>query len=157
MKNYIEEASRTSSKDDKTFEQFIDQRDYDQVRIGFHAVSQSAEKMKKQIFYGRDISKIPSINPLKIINLEDLHANMGIMGEAGELVDADTKEEVLLEAGDLLWYVAKKLRNYDLTFEEVMEANIAKLKKRFPDRFTHDAANNRLAESGDSAIVGPRC
>ena len=145
MKNYIEEASRTCAGDSAIFNEFIDRRDYDRVMQGFAAASAAAEKMKKQIFYGRDISRIKSINPLVIEDREDLHANMGIMGEASELVDANTREEVLLEGGDLLWYIAKKFKNYGITFEEAMEANIEKLKQRYPDRFTHDRANNRVA------------
>lgn len=86
-----------------------------------------------------------------VINL--LHATMGISTEAGELLDALKKhlaygkeiDKVNLaeEVGDVLWYVAIILRELNMSFEEVMDMNINKLQRRFPDKFTEEAALNR--------------
>lgn len=84
-----------------------------------------------------------------------IHAGMGLTTEAAELVDAlkktvfygkplDTvnlKEEI----GDLFWYCAIVADVCGFTFEEAMEVNIAKLRARFPNKFSeHDAQVRRL-------------
>lgn len=148
MQDYIEQANRSSRPGTyPIYLEYIDQLDMDRIFNGFAAASASAETMKKAVFYGRDISRIRSIQPATTTDVEDLHANLGIMGESGELVEANTRQEVLLEGGDLLWYIAKKFRNYGITFEEAMSANIEKLKARFPDKFTETAANRLEASS----------
>lgn len=82
-----------------------------------------------------------------------LHAAMGLCTESGEFMDAlkrhvyynaefdciNAKEEI----GDILWYLALALDELGLSFEEVMEANIAKLKKRYYDKFSEEAATER--------------
>lgn len=82
-----------------------------------------------------------------------LHATMGISTEAGELLDVMKKHlaygrsidkvNIAEEVGDVLWYVAIILRELNMTFEQVMEMNINKLQKRFPDKFTEEEANTR--------------
>jgi NTP pyrophosphatase (non-canonical NTP hydrolase) len=82
-----------------------------------------------------------------------LHGAMGLCTEAGELMDAYKKHifygkeldvtNVKEELGDVLWYVAELCDVYNFTFEEIMELCIAKLRKRYPQRFTSDAALNR--------------
>ena len=87
--------------------------------------------------------------------LKVLHAIMGIATESGELMDAMKKfliygkplDDVNLmeEAGDLFWYVALLAHAVGFTFEDSFEKNIAKLKARYPNRFTeHDALNRDL-------------
>lgn len=82
-----------------------------------------------------------------------LHASMGLVTEAGEFQDmlkkhlyygrdldvVNLKEEV----GDLLWYCAIALEALGTDFESVMQTNIEKLKSRFPEKFTEEAAINR--------------
>jgi NTP pyrophosphatase (non-canonical NTP hydrolase) len=46
--------------------------------------------------------------------------------------DQHLKEEL----GDVLWYMAVLLDEIDSSFEEVMQQNIDKLKKRYPDGFS---------------------
>ena len=47
------------------------------------------------------------------------------------------------EFGDVLWYVALGLRFLQTDFGETFETNIAKLRARFPDKFTEAAAIDR--------------
>lgn len=82
-----------------------------------------------------------------------LHGILGIVGEVGELTDALKRylvynqpldrTNVLEEAGDILWYLNLCLLSVGATFEEAMEANIAKLTVRFPDKFTDALAAHR--------------
>jgi NTP pyrophosphatase (non-canonical NTP hydrolase) len=84
-----------------------------------------------------------------------IHAVLGIFTEAGELFENMTTavekqefpDEVNLreEAGDLLWYLALLFDALGTTFEAEMARNNAKLRARFPDRFTqHDAEHRDL-------------
>ena len=86
-------------------------------------------------------------------NIRLLHAGIGLATESGEFLDALKKsifygkelDRVNLkeEIGDLLWYCAIALDELDGDFESVMATNIAKLKARFPNKFTEEDAENR--------------
>lgn len=93
-----------------------------------------------------------------------VHAMLGVCTEAGELQDMMKKHliygkpfdavNVVEECGDVLWYLALALTSVGSTMEECMERNIAKLKRRFPSRFTEEAALNRDLESEREALEG---
>lgn len=82
-----------------------------------------------------------------------LHATIGVCTEAGELLDAMKKHlaygkeidavNIAEECGDVLWYLAIILRELDMSFEEIMQMNINKLTKRFPEKFTEGLALDR--------------
>ena len=82
-----------------------------------------------------------------------LHASVGAAGEAGELLDTIKKhwiydaeldrENILEECGDLLFYVTACLIHSGFSLEEAMLHNIAKLKKRYPEGYTDQAARER--------------
>jgi len=141
--NYIQEVLNTLAGE-RTFEDHIDQKEFDRAAQGYQAASAHMEKLKKAVFYGRDISPIKSIDPLRVHDMQILHAKLGIAGEAGELVEASTPDEVLKEMGDLFWYCAVLCDRYGFTFEQVQEANIEKLRARYSSgKFTLNEANNR--------------
>jgi NTP pyrophosphatase (non-canonical NTP hydrolase) len=87
----------------------------------------------------------------KIIRL--LHAFMGMSTEAGEALDAIKKhlfygkelDEINLieELGDALWYISVAINALGTSYEQVMERNLAKLKKRYGEKFNEQSANNR--------------
>lgn len=80
-------------------------------------------------------------------------AAMGLAGEAGEVVDYLKKvlghghpldqDKVAKELGDVLWYVAEICSVLQLDMGEVAEANVKKLKKRYPDGFSKERSVNR--------------
>lgn len=82
-----------------------------------------------------------------------LDALFGLCGEAGEVMDAykkyrfqgheSYKDEMIIESSDCLWYLAKLADVLGVTLGEVMERNIEKLKKRFPDGFSKERSVNR--------------
>jgi len=86
--------------------------------------------------------------------LKLLHATLGVAGEAGELVDAVKKhvlynkpldvENLKEECGDLLWYMTLLLTTIESDFSEVMQMNIDKLSKRYPEGYTDKHAQLRL-------------
>ena len=81
------------------------------------------------------------------------HAIMGITTEAGELMDAVKKTKIygkpldivnlLEEAGDTMWYLAILADALGVSFEEIWQKNIAKLQKRYPEKFSHENALQR--------------
>lgn len=78
---------------------------------------------------------------------------LGLAGEAGEVVELVKKhlghghgldvDEVRKELGDVLWYVATLADHLGLNMGAVAEANIKKLRARYPNGFSADASINR--------------
>ena len=78
---------------------------------------------------------------------------MGLCGEAGEVIDLIKKwvfqghelykEDVEQELGDVLWYAAILCEGIGTTMEEVMQKNIEKLKRRYPNGFDAERSVNR--------------
>lgn len=100
----------------------------------------------------------------RLINsIELLHGAMGMVTEAGELIDMLKKHifyakpldlvNAIEEVGDNFWYNAKtidainKLNGFVQTINDVMTQNNAKLRLRYPAKFTEDCAINRDVES----------
>ena len=93
-----------------------------------------------------------------------LNASLGLSGEVGEVndiikkymyhghnLDDDTKEKIILELGDVCWYVALMAWAIDKTkFEDVLNKNIAKLEKRYHGKFTTEKSVNRKEDSDNS-------
>jgi NTP pyrophosphatase (non-canonical NTP hydrolase) len=81
-------------------------------------------------------------------DIEDLlHGAVGIAGEAGELVDAVKKtwaygqpldaQNVVEELGDLLFYVQHMANKQGVSLQYLLEENIVKLTKRFPNGYSN--------------------
>lgn len=82
-----------------------------------------------------------------------LHCAIGASTEAGELLDAFKKHiyykkeldvvNIGEEIADIQWYLFNLCRLLDLDMEQLLEANIAKLKARYGDKFSSEKAINR--------------
>lgn len=82
-----------------------------------------------------------------------VHMVLGIAGEAGELVDAIKKytiyskpldtANVIEELGDLEWYMQGLRKALGLSRTTVLQYNIDKLNKRYPQKYTDQAAQDR--------------
>lgn len=78
---------------------------------------------------------------------------LGVAGEAGEVADLVKKvvghghdldrDKVKKELGDVLWYVAVLAHRVGFTLEHVAEANVEKLRARYPAGFSEEASKNR--------------
>lgn len=90
-------------------------------------------------------------------NIRVLHAAMGLSTEANEILDHMKKVvfygkpmdrvNLLEEVGDLFWYCAILCDELGVTFEEVMEININKLRARYGDKFSETDALERDLET----------
>lgn len=96
--------------------------------------------------------------------LRQLHAAIGITTEAGELIDAYKKAifyrkeldltNVKEEAADLIWYLALLFDEIGTDFETEAARVIAKLKKRYPEKFTTEHATNRDLDAEREILEG---
>lgn len=86
-----------------------------------------------------------------------LNGVMGLCGEAGECIDLVKKakfqghdldkEKLKLECGDATWYMSLISHALDLPLSDVLQANIDKLKARYPSGFAKERSIHREAES----------
>ena len=79
-------------------------------------------------------------------NIERLTTSgVGLAAESGEFLEIVKKmvfqgkpwndanrEHLIIELGDVMWYVAQACMALDISFEEVLERNVQKLEKRYP-------------------------
>jgi NTP pyrophosphatase (non-canonical NTP hydrolase) len=50
----------------------------------------------------------------------------------GKPWNEDNKEHLIIELGDIMWYVAQATLALGISFDEVLERNVKKLEKRYP-------------------------
>jgi NTP pyrophosphatase (non-canonical NTP hydrolase) len=86
-----------------------------------------------------------------------LTSGVGINAEGGEFLeiikkmifqgkpwDKDNKEHLIIELGDVMWYVAQACMALEVSFDEVIERNVKKLESRYPDgKFDIHYSENR--------------
>ena len=89
-----------------------------------------------------------------------LTASVGISAESGEFMEIvkkmifqgkpcneDNLEHLKIELGDIMWYVAQACMALEVDMEEVLDTNIKKLEKRYPDgHFAEFYSENRKAD-----------
>ena len=97
-----------------------------------------------------------TVNPELDKNQMLINSVMGLCGESGEAIDIVKKwyahgheldrEHLKKELGDIAWYIAEAATALDLKLEDVLEANIDKLKKRYPEGFETQKSVERSKE-----------
>ena len=83
-----------------------------------------------------------------------INSVMGLCGESGEAIDIVKKwlaqgheldkERLAKELGDIAWYLAEAATALDVSLEQILQANIDKLQKRYPDGFDSQRSMVRL-------------
>ena len=90
------------------------------------------------------------------VGCNPIYPTLGLCGESGEVADKvkkvirdregrfdpDTCQDIELELGDVLWYVAQLASELGLSLDAIAEANLAKLASR--------SARGRISGSGDN-------
>lgn len=101
-----------------------------------------------------------TLNPA--LNKRDVLINsvMGLCGESGEAIDIVKKwmaqeheldrERLAKELGDIAWYLAEAATALDLSLEDILQANIEKLKKRYPEGFDETRSIDRPQDDGSA-------
>lgn len=150
------------------------------LRVGFEdliTVGGFLDALKRHLFYGKNLEEktLAVLHRIEdgevqqrtrmFVFLRLLHAVIGIATEAGELAEqlfghlffGRPLDQVHIEEelGDILWYVALACNALGVDMQKVMDMNIAKLRKRYPDKFTsYDALNRNLATERDTLERG---
>ena len=89
-----------------------------------------------------------------------LTAAVGINAEGGEFIEIvkkmvfqgkpyneDNREHLIIELGDIMWYVAQACMALEVTLDEVVATNVKKLEKRYPGgAFDVYYSENRAAD-----------
>ena len=89
-----------------------------------------------------------------------LTAGVGINAEGGEFLEIikkmvfqgkpwneDNREHLIIELGDIMWYVAQACKALDVSFDDVISTNVNKLLKRYPGgEFDVFYSENRAAD-----------
>jgi NTP pyrophosphatase (non-canonical NTP hydrolase) len=89
-----------------------------------------------------------------------LTAGVGINAEAGEFLEIvkkmifqgkpfneDNREHLIIELGDVMWYIAQACIALEVSFDEVISRNVQKLLKRYPEgSFDAYFSENRAAD-----------
>lgn len=85
-----------------------------------------------------------------------INSVMGLCGESGEAIDIVKKwlaqgheldrARLAKELGDVAWYLAEAATALDIPLEDILRANLDKLKARYPEGFS---ARNSIERAGD--------
>lgn len=181
-KQYVQDAIRTESiiphaavRDRFAFQAVVE---------AFIACATLLDLYKKNIYYNKPIDANKwhdSLNniykAIRSLNLNEgsktdvlhidsriLHAIIGIATESGELMEAVRGKLVLQEPldnvnlqeeiGDLNWYEAILIDALEADWDDIREKNIAKLKARYPDKFSSESAINRDLKTERKILEG---
>ena len=120
---------------------------YEKLGIRYDAEVYEIRNERKQGLTANEYQKLAmkTLNPE--LDKKDVLINgvMGLCGESGEAIDIVKKwlaqgheldkEKLAKELGDISWYLAETAYALDIPLEEILRANIDKLKKRYPEGF----------------------
>ena len=93
----------------------------------------------------RTATELPPIDGIR-------HGLLMLASEAGECCGLLQKTyqghellitEMIKELGDCCWAIARVCDSLGISFDQILEANIEKLKQRYPDGFDADRSVNR--------------
>lgn len=114
----------------------------------------SDEYLRKAL--GFEKTRHLSTLPIDFHDARLIEGLMGLCGETGEAMDILKKamfqghtidiQELALELGDVLWYLALSIDALGYTFNDIQQMNLEKLGKRYPDGFSEERSINRDEE-----------
>ena len=102
-----------------------------------------------------EYQKLAMVTLNKKLDKKEILTNsvMGLCGESGEAIDLVKKhlfhgheldrDALIKELGDVAWYLAEAAEALEIPLEEILERNIEKLKKRYPEGFSEEKSINR--------------
>ena len=114
--------------------------------------------MSNKINYREEVKRTAGVS-LESDSFKDqlLLGATGLAGEGGEVVDLIKKhvfhkkpldkDALIKELGDVRWYLEYLMLANNITMSEVEDANIKKLRARYPNGFNFEDANKRADEN----------
>lgn len=182
INTYQKEAIRTDLPDYTVVQQRIhENKDTLQKAImGFMISSSTLDLMKKKVMYNADHLKLLKLDGELSKTLHEFpgdfvervardplmsqlfHYTIGVITEANEMVVALAKASygqldvtnVGEEISDANWYMANIANRLNLSMEDLLTKNNAKLKARYPEKFTDENANVRDLEVERQILEG---
>ena len=125
----LEKKTMSKQIDFKNYEKFVDAVTSD-ASTDFVALSDRLVELDEK---GASIERL-------------LTAGVGINAEGGEFLEIikkiifqgkpwneDNREHLIIELGDLMWYVAQACMALGVSFDDVIARNVKKLEKRYPE------------------------
>ena len=108
---------------------------------------------------GEFIARIAELDKKGVDIARLMTAAVGISAEGGEFTEIvkkmvfqgkpwneDNREHLIIELGDVMWYVAQACMALEIDFDDVIKGNIKKLEKRYPGgSFNIGQSENRAA------------
>lgn len=167
LNQYVQDAIRTESRIDEVKTDRLVLQNALQSLI---AAGTILDGIKKNVFYGKPIedyqeqavilrntgiSAVASgFTHESVVDIDPrvFHSLIGVITEASELAEAlliilitgsSDDVNILEEFGDIGWYEAIGIDALGGDFEEILNTNIEKLRKRFPEKFTSEHAIER--------------
>jgi NTP pyrophosphatase (non-canonical NTP hydrolase) len=182
INQFQKEAVRTDIEDYSPIQKrLLENKDTLQKAImGFMVSSSTLDMMKKKVMYNADHLKLLKLDAELFQQLRDfptdfideiakcplrsqlLHYTIGVITEANEMVVALAKASkgeldivnMAEEIGDVNWYNSLICERLGVNMGEVLARNNAKLKARYPEKFTSDNATNRDLEKERKILEG---
>ena len=111
----------------------------------------------KIVKYHKFDPDLPGCDKRAIIDIGGiLNASLGLSGEVGETVDLIKKwifheseldkTHLKKEIGDIMWYISCMCHSFGFDLDEIMQMNIDKHLKRYPNGFNAYDANHRKSD-----------
>ena len=105
---------------------------------------------KKELKEYQELCKLTAKKDFKSPSEEIMCWGLGVVGEAGDIAGCikktfahgnDQKTGIRENVGDTLWYIAMICNFFGWDMQDILNENLAKLKARFPQGFTTEAAS----------------
>lgn len=144
--NHIAEARRQRERADRAEERLA------LLEESLAQMSEAGEKMTGEEY--NELARRTASEKQDNLN----HYVLGLTTEVGEIAHLHKaqevygkpfeKREMLLELSDLCWYITNIIHLLDSSWEEVWRLNVEKLRERYPDGFTEQAAQAKEKAKG---------
>ena len=128
---------------------------YEKQGVSYDADCYEIRNPGKQELTANEYQKLAMTTLNPELSKKDVLINgvMGLCGESGEAIDIVKKwlaqgheldkEKLAKELGDIAWYLAETAYALEIPLEDILLANIEKLKKRYPEGFDSNRSIHR--------------
>lgn len=157
--NSIALSRTASSITELVKKKIIHRHDIDENRIN---TLLTEVRMMTRFFLRRRLAILPSTIGIMPKTIEIIWNTVGLLGEAGEvatlvmvglLFGTFDRDKFMDELGDLLWYIAALCTKLDIDLSDVMQGNIDKLRKRYPNGYSSQDSQKRVDVKAEPKVL----